>query len=214
MKFDDTIITISREYGSGGRIIGQKLAEELGIPFYDNELIKMAAEQTGMSEEFLKHTEERANHGLRFSLSYLGNLSYTMPLNDKVFIAQSQIIKDLADKGPCVIVGRCADYILKDYKHCINVFVHADIDYRLYRALKHYDFPKQKNDAKTKEMILKVDKQRETYYNYYTDQAWGRADNYHISLDSSQLHIQGTVDVLKKYVEKFEEKRETLDQYE
>ena len=161
MKFDDTIITISREYGSGGRIIGQKLAERLGIPFYDHELITLAAKETGMSEEFLKNTEERANHSLRFSLSYLGNLSYTMPLNDQVFIAQSKIIHDIADKGPCVIVGRCADYVLKDHKHCLNVFVHANLDYRMYRAIKHYDFPEQKTIEKTKEMILKIDKQRE-----------------------------------------------------
>lgn len=208
MKFDDTIITISREYGSGGRIIGQKLAERLGIPFYDHELITLAAKETGMSEEFLKNTEERANHSLRFSLSYLGNLSYTMPLNDQVFIAQSKIIHDIADKGPCVIVGRCADYVLKDHKHCLNVFVHANLDYRMYRAIKHYDFPEQKTIEKTKEMILKIDKQRETYYNYYTDHVWGKASNYHICLDSSQLHIDGTVDVLMKYVEEFENKRE------
>ena len=212
MRFVDTVITISREYGSGGRIIGKKLAEKLGIDFYDHELITMAAEQTGMSEEFLKNTEERANHSIRFSLSYLGNLSYTMPLNDKVFIAQSQIIRSLADKGPCVVVGRCADYILKEHKHCINVFIHADIDYRLYRAIKHYNFPEQKTTEKTKELIYKIDKQRETYYNYYTDQSWGRADNYHICLDSSQLHIDGTVDVLKKYVEEFELKQDCANE--
>ena len=205
MRFDDTIITISREYGSGGRIIGQRLAQELGIAFYDNELITMAASQTGMSEDFLKKTEERANHSLRFSLSYLGNLSYTMPLNDKVFIAQSQIIRELAEKGPCVIVGRCADYVLKEHKHCINVFIHADIDYRMYRAIKHDDFPEQKTPEKTKEMILKIDKQRETYYNYYTDQAWGRADNYHLCLDSTKLHIDGTINVLKNYIDAFEQ---------
>ena len=198
MRFDDTIITISREYGSGGRIIGQRLAQELGIAFYDNELITMAASQTGMSEDFLKKTEERANHSLRFSLSYLGNLSYTMPLNDKVFIAQSQIIRELAEKGPCVIVGRCADFILGERENVLRLYVHAPFEYCVKKAMEvHASF----DEEEARRYIRRIDKYRRDYYRYFTGRDWNAAENYDLCINSSMLGWDKCVALVKAYLE-------------
>ena len=198
MRFDDTIITISREYGSGGRIIGQRLAQELGIAFYDNELITMAASQTGMSEDFLKKTEERANHSLRFSLSYLGNLSYTMPLNDKVFIAQSQIIRELAEKGPCVIVGRCADFILGERENVLRLYVHAPFEYCVKKAMEvHASF----GEEEARRYIRRIDKYRRDYYRYFTGRDWNAAENYDLCINSSMLGWDKCVALVKAYLE-------------
>ena len=140
----ETVITISRQYGSGGRFIGRKLAEALGIPFYDKELITMAAEESGMSKELFEKADEKAGSSLLYTLSMNSYLLHGMagvpdlPLNDKVFLIQSEMIRKVADKGPCVIVGRCADYVLREKENCLNVYIYSDLDDRVARATTYY----------------------------------------------------------------------------
>lgn len=193
----DTVITISREYGSGGRLIGKKLAEQLGVDFYDNRIIEIAAEQSGLSEEFMAQTEEKASGGLLYSLSYLGNLGYSLSLNDQVFIAQCNVIREIAEKGPCVIVGRCADYILRNRQHCLHIFIHAPQEKRAQLATELYGL----DNEKAVEQIAKIDKQRENYYNHYTNNKWGRVSNYHLTIDSGVTGIDGAVDAIKCFID-------------
>ena len=140
-----SVITISRQYGSGGRFIAKKLAEKLGIPFYDNEIITMAAKESGYAENLFEKAEQVSTHSLLYSLSMFGTAAgvYGLPLSDKVFLIQSDIIKECAAKGPCVIVGRCSDYVLKEQSNLINFFLYSDIESRIKRVQKYYD-----NDAK------------------------------------------------------------------
>ena len=142
---NDTIITISRQYGSGGRFIGRKLAEALDIPFYDKELITMSAEESGMSKEIFEKADEKAANSLLYTLSMNAYLLHGMagvpdlPLNDKVFLVQSEVIRKLAAKGPCVIVGRCADYVLRENPNCVNVYIYSDMEDRVSRATTYYN---------------------------------------------------------------------------
>lgn len=194
------IITISRQYGSGGRIVGKKLAEKLGVPFYDNELINLAAEKTGLSKECFKEAESVSTSNLLLSLTTLTPTidSYGLPLNEKIFLVQSQVIKDVASQGSCVIVGRSADYVLSEHHNCINVFIHADLKDRVERAVSLYGL-----DAKnTESAVLKTDKKRAGYYNYFTGQKWGKLENYDISINTSKIALDDVVDILVDYVEK------------
>lgn len=193
------IITISREYGSGGREIGQKLAELLGIPFYDNKLITIAAKKSGYAEKLFDEVEQRPTGSLLYSLSMFGSGvgAFDLPLNDKVFLIQSDIIKEVAAQGGCVIVGRCADYVLKGNPRCINIFIHGSLDARIKRAIEKNDLP----EHKAREAVLKLDKRRASYYNYYTGMKWGRAENYDLCINSSALGIDKTVEVLRHFVE-------------
>lgn len=200
LSMTNKIITISRQYGSGGREIGKKLAEALGVPFYDNELITMAAKTSGYTEEVFKNAEQQPTGSLLYSLSMMGTanaLAFDLPLGDKLFIIQSNIIKEIADKGGCVIVGRCADYVLKDNPNCVKFYIHADMASRVERATKLYGLDKNKAEEK----IQKFDKKRASYYNYYTNLKWGVASNYNLTVDSSVLGTEKTVDLLKRYVE-------------
>lgn len=192
------IITISRQYGSGGRFIGKLLAEKLGIPLYDNEIITLAAKKSGYSEAIFENVENNATHSLLYSLSMFGSTTgvYGLPLADKVFIIQSEIIKKVATEGSCVIIGRCADYVLKDESNVINVFIHSDIEPRIDRAVKYYGI----DEGKAKDIINKTDKKRASYYNYYTGHRWGEANNYEISLNSDKIGIDNCVDILYRYV--------------
>lgn len=198
----NTIITISREYGSGGRIIGKKLAESLQIPFYDNELITIAAETSGISKEYFKDAELASVGNILFSLSAISPVAnnheiYGLPLNEKIFLIQSKVIKQLAEKNSCVIVGRCADYILQDFPNCTNIFIHADIDDRVKRAVNDYKLP-HKN---AENVVLKTDKKRASYYSYFTNKKWGRAENYELVLSSSKISIDSAVEIIKHYIE-------------
>ena len=167
------IITIGRQFGSGGREVGQKLAEKLGIPFYDKELLKIAARDSGICE---------------------------LPLNHKVFLAAFDTIKSIAEKdGSCVFVGRCADYALRDYSNIVNAFIYADIDDRIKRIAQKYEL----TDAKAKDLIRKEDKSRASYYNYYTSKRWGEMKGYDICLNSSQFGIDNCVDMLYDAVTKY-----------
>ncbi|PXV95549.1 cytidylate kinase [Lachnotalea glycerini] len=201
---NNTIITIGRQYGSAGREIGQILAKELGINYYDKELLKKAAKESGLCEElFENHDEKPSNSFLyslvmdTYSLGYSSSAFIDMPLNHKIFLAQFDAIKKIAEQESCIIVGRCADYALADYKNCMNVFVHANLEDRIKRiAFKH-----NLTDAKAKELILKTDKSRASYYNYYSSKKWGDTTSYHLSLDSSLVGVEGSVKIIKEYLE-------------
>ncbi|MDO4318576.1 MAG: cytidylate kinase-like family protein [Lachnospiraceae bacterium] len=184
------IITISREFGSGGRTIGRKTAERLGIPCYDAELIQKLAEESGFSADYIKEEGEYAAGG---PLSpFLSNRSMGPTNQDTLWNIQRKIILELAEKGSCVIVGRCADFILHDRADCLKVFVHADMEHRAERIVKEYgerpETPEQRLKAK--------DKRRAAYHRFYTDMKWGRAQNYHICLDSGALGIERCVEIL------------------
>lgn len=191
-------ITIAREYGSGGRIIGQKLAEALGYEFFDKELIELAAKRIGFSEEYVRENEEKK----RFSfISSIYGSSADLPAADQIFIAQSSVIKEIAQSRNCVIVGRCADYVLNDYPGALKIFVHAPIEDRARRVFEEYD----EDAPNIKNYVQKVDKRRASYYNYMTQNKWGQAENYHFAINSS-LGIDLTVDMIKAAVKEFKAK--------
>lgn len=197
------IITISRQYGSAGREIGKKLAQELDIPFYDNEIITRAAKESGFAEAAFHRAEQKATNSLLYSIA-MGLNSYgtqefgysSLSLDDRIYLAQSEVIHKLADEGPCVIVGRCADYILRNHKNVVNIFIWASLDARVKRATSSYELPQNK----AAEQILKIDKRRANYYNYHANEKWGRADNYHMSIQSDVLGIDGTVKTIKDFL--------------
>lgn len=204
MKQNKLVVTIGREFGSGGREIGQKLADKLGIEFYDKKLLQMAAKESGFCEEIFERQDEKPTNSFLYSLvmdSYSLNRYSTapfldMPLNQKVFLAQFETIKKLASKGSCVIVGRCADYALADKPNCISVFLHADLEFRMKRIAQELDV----TENKAGDLIMKKDKQRASYYNYYTSKKWGDARTYDLTLDSGKLGIDGCVTLLEEYI--------------
>ncbi len=193
-----SVITISRQYGSGGRFIAQKLAERLGIPYYDNELITRAAKESGYSEAIFEKAEQLSTHSFLYSLSMFGSVDgiYGLPLSDKVYIAQSEIIKKYAEEGPCVIVGRCSDYVLKEYDNVINFFIYSDEENKVARAVKYYGLEKDKASSELK----KKDKKRASYYNYYTSQSWGDVANYDMAINADAIGIDAAVELLARFV--------------
>ena len=203
----NTIITIGGQFGSAGREIGEKLAEELGIKCYDKELLTRAAKESGFCEELIHTHDERPTNSFLYNLvmdtysfGYNAAGLVDMPISQKVFLAQFDAIKKIAAEGPCIIVGRCADYALADNPNCISVFIHGDMDVKIKRIMKKYDL----TESKAKEMILKKDKQRQSYYNYYSSKRWGFSDSYDLSVNSSILGIEGTVNLLKQFILDFE----------
>ena len=203
-----TIITISRQFGSGGHEIGATLARELNLPFYDKEIVELSAKQSGMSEEVFRELDETATHSILYSIAtgayimgarstgFTGLTDLNVPLQDKLFIIESDIIRDMARKGSCIIVGRASDYILKDVPNCFNIFIHASLENRVRRIEKLHDLPRDKAEK----LISKTDKRRINYYNYYTDKKWGLAENYHLTLDSG-MGIEKCVEVIKTLVQ-------------
>jgi cytidylate kinase len=199
------VYTIGREFGSGGKLVGEKLAEKLGIKLYDKELLQQAAKDSGFCEEIFENHDERPTSSFLYSLvmdtysvnGYSSSPFLDMPLNHKVFLAQFDTIKKIAESEPCVIVGRCADYALADFPSCINVFIHSDLDNRIKMVSKRMNI----TENKAKDLIAKQDKQRASYYNYYTSKKWGDAASYHLSLDSGKIGIDGCVDLITKYRE-------------
>ncbi len=187
------IITISREFGSGGRTIGREVAERLGIPCFDAELIEKIAEESGLAKEYIKINDEHAKYGRFFANTVVtGQAAVGFDLQEHVWTAQRQVIRDLADTQSCVIVGRCADYILKDRTDVLRVFIHADIEKRTYRVVNVYG---ESADSPLKRVKMK-DKQRIAYHRYFTDTEWGQAECYHVCLDSGVLGIEKCVDIL------------------
>lgn len=199
-----SVITISRQYGSGGRFVAKLLAEKLGIPYYDNELITMAAKESGYSEAIFEKAEQLSTHSFLYSLSMFGSTDgiYGLPLADKVYIAQSEIIKKCASEGPCVIVGRCSDYVLKDFDNVLNFFIYSDEKSKIERAVKYYGLDAEKAAGELK----KKDKKRANYYNYYTSQNWGGYENYHLSVNSDAVGIDATVELLASYAMAYDNK--------
>lgn len=173
-----TIVAVGREYGSGGRIIAQKLAKLLRVPFYDREVIELVARETGLSEDFVRSTEERRTSGFMYTF---GVGSPHLPIHDQVFIAESEIIRRAAAEGACVIVGRCAGYLLRENPDCLRVFVHAPLEDRMCRAREEYGV--ESDDLRT--FVMRQDKARAAYYNYFTTGKWGRAQDYDLTINSS-----------------------------
>jgi cytidylate kinase len=195
------VITISREFGTGARTIAQKLAIELGYAYYDRAIIQMAAEKSGLSPNFIEKNEEKANNSFLFNIAtsaYISsgiNLQYTVPVNDRAYIAQSEVIRELVEKENCVIVGRCANYVLADHENIMRVFVRADKKDRIRRCVEEYGF-----DAKTVEAELtKIDKGRASYYKFYTGDTWKNMDNYDICINTSRIEIDDAVRMLLDY---------------
>ena len=203
----NTVITIGRQFGSGGREIGEKLAEYFGIKFYDKELLTRAAKESGFCEEMIQNHDERPTNSFLYNLvmdtysfGYNASSFVDMPISHKVFLAQFDAIKKIAEEEPCVIVGRCADYALADFKNVINLFIFANEKCKIERIMKKYELP----EDKAREMMIKKDKQRQSYYNYYSSKKWGRADSYDLCINSSVLGVDGTVKLISQYVEDFE----------
>lgn len=198
-----TVITIARQYGSGGREIGRKLAKKFGVPFYDKELIALAAKKSGISEKVFEEADEKAASSLLYSL-LMGNYSFTngvpmvnnMPVNDKLFMLQAKIIRDAAKASPCVIVGRCADNILSNKKDVLNVFIYADKLSRMDRIVTQYGV--DQNEAA--ECLIKQDKQRANYYNFYTGKKWGDIENCNLAVNSSTFGINGAVELIAQSI--------------
>ena len=196
-----SVITISRQFGSGGRFIAKKLAEKLGIPYYDNELITMAAKESGFSENIFEKAEQMSSHSFLYSVSMFGSAAgvYGLPLSDKVFLVQSDIIKKCAEQGPCVIVGRCADYVLREYPNVIDFYLYSDLESKINRYKKYYN-DDGKSEKEIKDEIIRRDKKRAAYYNYYTTQRWGEIENYHMAIHTDAVGIDGCVDILERFV--------------
>lgn len=195
------VITIGRQFGSGGRDVGEKVAKYFDIPFYDKELVELAAQKSNLSQEALKEVDEHATSSFLYSLAS-GNYSmrginapiyYEMPINDKLFIAQAEVIKELAKKGSCVIVGRCADYVLESEDvDLLNVFIHGGVDYRAKRVMSAFDI----SQSKARDKVIKTDKQRRTYYDYYTSRDWGVMSNYDLCVDAEKFGIDTAAEII------------------
>lgn len=198
-----TIITIGRQCGSGGHEIGKKLAERLGVTFYDKELLKLAAQESGLAPENFEMYDEVPTNSLLYSLS-LGNYgaalgNFDIPIHQKIFLAQFDAIQKLADRGEsCVIIGRCADYALAQREQVINIFLHADIRQRVRRMVEqHSDL----NEKKAADQIVHTDKRRASYHNFYADTRWGNCDSYDLVIDSLKTGIDNTVRLIADYAE-------------
>lgn len=197
-----TIFTIGRQYGSGGHEIGEKLAGRLNIPFYDNELIALAAKKSGMSEELFEQVDEKPTNSFLYSLAMgafnFGTMTgYTdMSINDKLFLAQSEVIEDAAKEGACVFVGRCADYILRDFDNVVNIYCYGDMEDRITRIQSVLQVKNRKEAA---DIINRKDKTTANFYNYYSNQKWGQPENYDLLINTSKLSIDNSVELILNY---------------
>ncbi|MCH5352707.1 MAG: cytidylate kinase-like family protein [Acutalibacter sp.] len=194
------VITIARQYGSGGHEVGERLAQKLDIPFYDKALIAMAAKQSGISPEVFERADEKATSSLLYSMVMGGGYGFgsrvpglgDMPINDKLFLIQSDIIKKAAEEGPCVIIGRCADYILREHLNCFHVFIHADKDARVKRIVRK----ELCEEKKAPDFVTKKDKQRANYYNFYSNNRWDDLNNYDLTVNMSRFSIEQAVNLI------------------
>ena len=200
----DYVITIGRQLGSGGRIIGDKLAAQLGISFYDKELIQIASQESGLGKEYFEQADEKKGFSIFGGLFGLRGTMADEPFstyylnNETLFKIQSDVIRKLADKGSCLFVGRCADYVLTENPRCLNIFISADMNDRIKRIAEL-----QKMTAeKAKDYIEKTDKKRAGYYNYFSNKVWGVADSYHLCVNSSVLGIDETVNLIRLFASK------------
>lgn len=203
-----TVISISRQFGSGGREIGRGLAEACEIPFYDSALITMAAEKSGMSKQVLENLDEKAASRFLYtipsSIPTMGHPTtaiYNMPLSDTLFLTQYEIIKQLAERGPSVFVGRCSDYILKEHPHHLSIFIHAPEEVRAKRIAEYEKIEIKEAFAR----ISRYDKERKKYHDYYAAGTWGNAFAYDLTVNSAKLGVNGTIAMLKQFIENIEE---------
>ncbi len=203
------VITIGRQYGSGGREIGEIVAKRLGIPIYDEQLITDAASKGKLNEDVIRTTDESAANSLLYTLAMGSNtfgaamhFGYKMPLSDKLFILQSEVIKEYAAKGSCVIIGRCADYVLREKADLFRIFIYGDLDHRKARVMERHPDVKP---TQVVDLINKTDRRRASYYNFYTGNKWGRYDNYDMAINSSTLGIEGTAKLIALSAEKLME---------
>ncbi len=195
------LVTISREYGSGGRIIGKLLAEKLGVPFYDREIIEMAVKKSGLAREIVEGAELRAKSSFSYSLSSAINFGDgitrdALSMNERLFLAQFEVIKQIGETGEGVIVGRCADYVLNDMPGVTNVFIYGEIEDRIKRAIDVYG----EDSKKAKEVVGDYDKARQNYYNYHTCQKWGDYHNYNIAINSSYINEEEAATLIASYI--------------
>ncbi len=203
------IITIARQYGSGGREIGEKVAALLNIPIYDKQIITDAASKGDLNAEVIRRSEETAANSLLYTLAMGSNIAggamhfgYKMPLNDKLFILQSDVIKGYAKEGSCVIIGRCSDYVLRDEENILRLFIYGDLDHRQQRVSARH--PELKSSSVI-DVINKTDKRRASYYNFYTGGKWGKYDNYDMAINSSALGIEETARIIEAIARKMME---------
>ena len=188
----ERIITISREFGSGGRTVGRMAAKALNIPCYDQEILEELARKSGFTQGYIQEQGEYAAHAGWLSNALASRFSDGLTSQDRLWVLQRELILELAEKGPCVIVGRCADYILKDKADCLTVFIHADMEYRAERIVKEYG----ERDESPEQRLKDKDKRRAAYHRFYTDMKWGQAQNYHLCLDSGKLGIEKCVEII------------------
>lgn len=198
------VITIGRQLGSGGRIVGEKLAAQLGISFYDKELIQIASQESGLGKEFFEQVDEKKTYSIFGGLFGLSGTVADEPFStyylndDTLFKIQSDVIRKLADKGSCLIVGRCADYVLSENQRCLNIFISADMDDRIKRIAELHKMTADK----ARDFIEKTDKKRAGYYNYFSNKLWGEAESYHLCINSSVLGIDETVNFIHQFAAK------------
>lgn len=199
----NTIITIGRQFGSGGHEIAKAVADALSIPFYDKEIIIEAAKKSGLNENLFKNSDERTVSSFLYSVA-LGTYSPVnsmagipmMTMNETIFQTQAEVIREFAAKGSCIFVGRCADYILEDNPDCRKIYIYADMPYRIERIQKLYNL----DAAKAESTIIKTDKKRANFYNYYTGKKWNAVENYDLCVNSGKLGITGTVELILSYL--------------
>lgn len=189
-----SIITISREYGSGGRMIGKMVAEKLGIAYYDKEIIAKVAEKTGFTEDYIEKNGEYSPSKSIFAYSVVGRDRSGASMNDYIFSVQRKIILEIAEKGPCVIVGRCADDILAEYDNSLHVFVYGEKDEKIKKVMASNNI----SEKEALKLMKITDKKRSINYNYYTDKQWGKAQNYDVCLNSSVLGYEKCADIIAK----------------
>ena len=197
---DKIVITIARQYGSGGREIGEKVAAALGIKHYDENLITLAAREGNLDETVASKADESAANSLLYTLAlgsnFFGsamNFGYKPPLNDKLFLLQSDVIRRAAEEGSCVIIGRCADYVLREHPKRLSIFVYGDLPNRKQRVMERHEGI---TEAQAIDLINKTDRRRSSYYNFYTGNKWGKYDNYHLAVNSSLLGIDKTAELI------------------
>ncbi|HOW10440.1 MAG TPA: cytidylate kinase-like family protein [Bacteroidales bacterium] len=201
---DAYVITIGRQLGSGGRIIGEKLASHLGISFYDKELIQIASQESGLGKEFFERADEKKGYSVFGGLFGLRGMMTEEPFstyylnNETLFTIQSDVIRKVADQGSCLFVGRCADYVLAGRPRLLNIYITANLDDRIKRIAER----DQVTEKKAKDIVEKADKDRAGYYNYFTNKKWGAAESYHLCINSSVLGIEETVGFIKRFAEK------------
>jgi cytidylate kinase len=196
------VISISREFGSGGRLIGKRLAAKLDIPCYDRTLIQKTAEKSGLSPDFIARAEERARSRFHLTIAPIGIglPSYAhqgVPVSHQAFFAQADVIRELADQGSCVIVGRCSDYVLGERPECLKVFIHADMKSRVERCVSEYHIP----TPRMEERIVQMDRGRANYYNYYTGHTWGDMRRYDLTVNSTTSGIDGAVELIAQLLQ-------------